>query len=177
MLVLAYAFLTTYQVYYLLEHLGSAEDDVPQQVFLATLAQSSVVVVASVLSGRASDRAGRRKVFVLAAAVVYSAAMLVVAAADDFRGFLLGVALSGLGFGVYFAVDLALVADVLPDKDSAAKHLGVFNFAGAVPFTVAPALAPAILAFGNGSYRLLFTVAAACAALGAVAILPVRGVR
>jgi hypothetical protein len=72
----------------------------------------------------------------------------------------------------------ALVADVLPDKDSAAaKDLGVFNFAGAVPFTVAPALAPAILAVGNGSYGLLFTVAAACAVLGAVAIVPVKGDR
>ena len=177
LLVLAYAFLTTYQVYYLLEHLGSAEDDVPQQVFLATLAQSSVVVAASLISGRLSDRVGRRKIFVLAAAAVYSAAMLVVAAASDFDGFLLGVALSGLGFGVYFAIDLALVADVLPDKDSAAKDLGVFNFAGAVPFTVAPALAPAILAVGGGSYALLFMVAAACAALGAAAIVPVRGVR
>ena len=177
LLVLAYAFLTTYQVYYLLEHLGSAEDDVPQQVFLATLAQSSVVVAASLISGRLSDRVGRRKIFVLAAAAVYSVAMLVVAAASDFDGFLLGVALSGLGFGVYFAIDLALVADVLPDKDSAAKDLGVFNFAGAVPFTVAPALAPAILAVGGGSYALLFVVAAACAALGAVAIVPVRGVR
>jgi MFS family permease len=177
MLVLAYAFLTTYQVYYLLEHLGSAEGDVPQQIFLATLIQSSVVVAASLLSGRVSDRVQRRKIFVLAAAVVYSAAMLVVAAASDFPGFLLGVALSGLGFGMYFAVDLALVADVLPDKDSAAKDLGVFNFAGAVPFTVAPALAAAILAVGNGSYGLLFTVAAACAAVGAVAIMPVTGVR
>jgi MFS family permease len=177
LLVLAYAFLTTYQVYYLLEHLGSAEDDVPQQVFLATLCQSSVVVAASLLSGRLSDRAQRRKIFVLAAAAVYSVAMLVVATAGDLRGFLLGVALSGLGFGMYFAIDLALVADVLPDQDSAAKDLGVFNFAGAVPFTVAPALAPAILAFGNGSYAVLFTVAAACAALGAVAIVPVQGVR
>jgi MFS family permease len=103
LLVLAYAFLTTYQVYYLLEHLGSTEDDVPQQVFLATLTQSSVVVAASLLSGRLSDRARRRKIFVLAAALVYGLAMLVVAGAGDFHGFLLGVGLSGLGFGMYFA--------------------------------------------------------------------------
>ena len=51
MFVLAYAFLTTYQAYYLLEKLGSAEDDVPRQLFLATLAMSSVVVVASLLGG------------------------------------------------------------------------------------------------------------------------------
>jgi hypothetical protein len=30
------------------------------------------------------------------------------------------MAISGLGFGVYMAVDLALVADVLPDTDDTA---------------------------------------------------------
>jgi hypothetical protein len=40
------------------------------------------------------------------------------------------MAISGLGFGVYAAVDLALVVDVLPSKRDAAKDLGVFNIAG-----------------------------------------------
>jgi MFS family permease len=40
MFVLAYAVLTTYQVYYLLDKLGSAEADVPRQVCLGTLVQS-----------------------------------------------------------------------------------------------------------------------------------------
>jgi hypothetical protein len=50
------------------------------------------------------------------------------------------------GFGGYLAVDLALFTDVLPDPGTAAKDLGVFNIAGAVPFSIAPALAPTILA-------------------------------
>jgi hypothetical protein len=50
-----------------------------------------------------------------------------------------------LGFGVYTAVDLALVVYVLPNQDTAAKDLGVLNFAGALPFSIAPGLAPTIL--------------------------------
>ena len=57
------------------------------------------------------------------------------------------------------AVGLALVVDVLPDKDSAAKDLGLFNMAGALPFSIAPG------------------VAGACAIIGAVAILHVKRVR
>jgi hypothetical protein len=38
--VLAYAFLTTYQAYYLLRKIGSGESEVPHQIFLGTLAQS-----------------------------------------------------------------------------------------------------------------------------------------
>ena len=141
MFVLAYAFLATYQAYYLLAKIGTAKADVPQQIFLGTLAQS------------------------------------VIAVASNFNGFLIGMAISGLGFGVYVAVDLALVVDVLPDKDNAAKDLGVFNMAGALPFSIAPGIAPAILAIGNGSYGVLDGVAGACAIIGAVAILPVRRVR
>ena len=177
MFLLAYAFLVTYQAYYLLDKIGSAKTDVPHQIFLGTLTQSAVLVCASLISGRLSDRTGRRKAFVLMASTVYGLAMFAVAFASDFNGFLIGMAISGLGFGMYMAVDLALVADVLPDKDNAAKDLGVFNMAGALPFAIAPAIAPAILAVGSGSYGVLYAVAGVCAVSGAFAILPVKGVR
>ena len=179
MFVLAYAFLITYQAYYLLDKIGTAKADVPQQIFLGTLAQSAVIVAASLIGGKLSDRTGRRKIFVLTASIVYGLALFVIAIASNFSGFLVGMAISGLGFGVYVAVDLALVVDVLPDKRSAAKDLGVFNIAGALPFSIAPAIAPAILAIGRGggSYGVLYMVAGLCAIIGAVAILPVRRVR
>ena len=177
MFVLAYAFLVTYQAYYLLDKIGSAKADVPQQIFLGTLVQSVVVVAASLIGGKLSDRTGRRKIFVLTASVVYGVALFVIAIASNFNGFLVGMAIGGLGFGIYVAVDLALVVDVLPDKDSAAKDLGVFNMAGALPFSIAPGIAPAILAVGNGSYGVLYGVAGVCAIAGAVTILPVKRVR
>jgi MFS family permease len=175
--VLAYAFLTTYQVYYLLEKIGSTQAEVPRQVFLATVVQSGMVVGASLVGGRLSDRTGRRKIFVVGASIVYGLAMFVVALAGDFAGFLIGMAVGGLGFGVYVAVDLALVADVLPDRANAAKDLGVLNMAGALPFSVAPAIAPVILAIGGGSYGTLYGVAGVCAFMAAFAILPVGRVR
>lgn len=177
LLVLAFAFLVTYQAYYLIDHLGSDEDDVPRQIFLGTLVQSVAVVAASLVGGRLSDRTGRRKVFVAAASVVYGLALFVIALAGSFDGFLVGMAISGLGFGTYMAVDLALVADVLPDEGSAGKDLGVLNMAGALPFAVAPATAPAVLAVGGGSYVVLYAVAGGCAVAGAVAVLRVRLVR
>jgi MFS family permease len=176
MFVLAYAFLATYQAYYLLDHLGSAETDVPQQVFLGTLVQSAVLVAASLLGGRLSDWSGRRKVFVVVASVIYGVAMFFIAAAASFNGFLVGMAIGGLGFGLYMAVDLALVADVLPDPSSAAKDLGVMNIAGALPSAIAPAIAPIILAIGGHSYGVLYAVAGVCALAAALAIVPVKRV-
>lgn len=102
-----------------------------------------VLIAASLIGGRLSDRTGRRKIFVLAAAIVYGLAMFAVAISSNFNGFLVGMAITGLGFGMYMAVDLALVADVLPDTDDTAKDLGVLNIAGALPSSIAPAIAPA----------------------------------
>ncbi len=175
--VLAYAFLTTYEVYYLLNKLGTSPADVPRQVFLGTLVQSIAVVVASPIGGRISDRTGRRKAFVLTASIVYGLALFVIAAASDFSGFLVGMAIGGLAYGVYAAVDLALVADVLPNRRTAAKNLGVFNIAGALPFSIAPAIAPVILFLTNGDYGALYMVAGGCAIVGAAAILRVKRVR
>ncbi|MEV5967559.1 MFS transporter [Kribbella sp. NPDC051952] len=175
--VLAYAFLFTYQAYYLLDKLGSAEADVPRQIFLGTLVQSAVIVIASLIGGRLSDWTHRRKVFVLSASIVYGSAMFVISSAVSFNGYLVGMAIGGLGFGLYMAVDLALVVDVLPDQENAAKDLGVLNIAGALPGSVAAAVAPAILAVGGGSYGVLYAVAGVCAMVGAFTIVPVRGVR
>ncbi|MGA7987386.1 MAG: MFS transporter [Candidatus Dormiibacterota bacterium] len=175
--LMAYALLTTYEAYYLLQKLGSAVADVPQQIFLGTLVQSIVIIVASLVGGKLSDRTGRRKIFVFTASIAYGLGMFAIAIASNFNGFLVGMAISGLGFGVYAAVDLALVADVLPSPGSNAKDLGVFNIAGALPFSIAPACAPLILAIGGGSYGVLYAVAGACAIIGAIAVLRVRRVR
>jgi MFS family permease len=175
--ICAYAFLTTYQAFYLLEQVGSSEAEVPRQVFLATSVQSAVLVVASLSAGRLSDRTGRRKAFVAAAAMTYGVALFVIAAADSFNGFLVGMAISGLGFGTYLAVDLALVADVLPDAADSARDLGLFNIANALPYALAPAVAPLILAASGDSYSVLYAVAGTCALLAAAAVVPIRAVR
>src|SRR6185312_15208142 len=111
------------------------------------------------------------------AALAYSIAMLVVAFAASVGQFLVGVALAGIAQAIYVTVSLALAADVLPDrKGAAAKDLGVFNIASALPQSLAPALAAATLSAG-GSYAMLFSGAALFAGLSAWAVRPVSGVR
>ncbi len=177
LLVLAYAFLVTFQAFFLIAQVGSSEDAVPRQVYVGTVVQSVALVVVAPVAGRLSDRLGRRKGFVMVAAAIYASALFVIAAAASFDGYLVGMAIGGVGFGMYMAVDLALVVDVLSDPLTAAKDLGVLNIAGALPFALAPAIAPGVLALGGGSYALLYAVAGACALGGAVAVLPIRKVR
>ncbi|MEF2074585.1 MFS transporter [Consotaella aegiceratis] len=181
LLFLGVAVLLTYQVYYLTDHLKVEQDRIGQLMFFSTLVTAVCVVLSSSASGWLSDRWKRRKIFVFAAAVVYAIGLAVITAASAVPLFLVGIAVSSLGLGVYMAVDQALVVDVLPDRETnAGKNMGVLNIANAVPQSIAPAVAPLILSIGSptaSNYPLLFAVAAACAFLGALAIAPVKGVR
>ena len=177
LLVMAYAFLVTYQAYYLIAQVGSSEDAVPRQVYLGTVTQSIALVAVAPVTGRLSDRLGRRKVFVMSAAATYAVALFVLACPSTVSGYLVGMAIGGLGFGMYMAVDLALVVDVLSDPLAAAKDLGVLNIAGALPFALAPALSPILLSAGHGSYAVLYAVAGACALAGADAVEPIRRIK
>jgi MFS family permease len=172
------AVLMTYQGYYLIHQLGCAPAEVPRRIFLSTLVQSSAVAIFSAAGGALSDFVGRRKAFVSGAALVYALALLVIAFATSYPWFLIGMAMTGIAQGVYLAADLALVTDVLPERETqAAGNLGIFNIANVLPQSLMPAIAPGILLISSGSYAVLFVVAAILVALSAWAILPVRGVR
>ncbi len=178
LLVTGTAFLTTYQSYYLIDKLGYDVAAVPGLIFKSMLVQASMIVISSLLGGRISDATGRRKIFVLVAAGVYGSGLWTIAAAGKYSEMLVGMALTGIGQGVYFAVELALVTQILPNRKlDAAKDLGMFNIANALPQSVAPALGPIILALGRGDYTWLFVAAGAIAFLASFAILPLKGVR
>lgn len=178
LLVLGTAFLNTYQPFYLIDKLGYAEAQIPTLIFQGILVQAIAIISMSILGGRLSDAIGRRKVFVFIGAAVYAAGLWIIAAADDYSAYLLGMMITGIGHGVYFAVDLALVTEVLPNRwRDAAKDLGIFNVANALPQAMAPAMAPFILAFSGGNYTWVFLVAGSITLLASFTILPVRSVR
>ena len=176
--------LVNYQVFFFTDRLGASTAEVAGLVFVATLVHYAFVVALSVPSGWVSDRLGRRKVFVLIGALLFGVGLAIVALADSFGVFLLGTAIAGIGEGIYLAIDLALVADVLPDRRTAAKDMGIFNVANALPQPLAPAIAPIFLAIPlfyrgeeGGNYTVLFIVSALFALASALVIRRVRGVR
>jgi MFS family permease len=176
------ATLMSYQVFYLLEKVGIAPEAIPQTMLQSTLVSTLTTVLGSLAGGWLSDRVARRRVFVLVSAVIYGLGLAIIGASTQMDVFLWGIAVCGLGQGVYLAVDLALVAEVLPDKSGgAAKGIGIISLANNLPQSIAPAIAPIILALGaDGSgrnYTVLFVMAAVFALLGAAAALPIKGVK
>jgi len=182
LLFMGLATLMSYQVFYLIEKVGIPQAGIPEAMLKSTLVSTLTTVLGSIAGGWLSDRLARRRVFVLVSAVIYGLGLAVIGASAQFDVFLWGVAVCGLGQGVYLAVDLALVAEVLPDKNGGAgKGIGIISLANNLPQSIAPAIAPIFLAIGasgaSRNYSALFVVAAIFALLGAAAALPIKGVK
>ena len=178
--ILGFAVYTTYQPYFITDRLGVRTSELLLQQLIALLIFSASLTVSAVLCGRTSDRTGRRKPFVFGAAAVVTVALVMLAFTSALPAFYIAAVVMGVGIGAYFAVDLALITDVLPDKNlAAAKDMGIFNIANSLPQSVAPALAPLLLSIGGGggNYTALFLAGAVFALLGAGLIAPIRAVR
>ncbi|MGT2426209.1 MFS transporter [Amnibacterium kyonggiense] len=164
---------TSLLLYWLADGLGDphAEDDLVPLVLVYLVA----LVVASLVSGRASDRTGRRRVFVGAAAALQAVAGLLLAVLPSYGATLAGGALLGAGYGVFLAVDQALATQVLPDSRDRGKDLGIMNVALAVPQAFGP-IVGAALVVASGGFAALFLGAGVLSSLGAVSVSRVRGV-
>jgi MFS family permease len=176
------AAVNAYQAFYLIivQHVAPAQ--VASKIFLATLVLTGISLVFAPIAAKISDRVGRRKPFVIAAAAIFAVGLGIVATANTYGQFLVAIAVIGLGQGIYFAVDLALVTQVLPDQANAAKDLGIMNLANNLPSSIVPAVAPALLAIGASAtspqnFSALFLAGAIAGLIGAVLIVPIRRVK
>jgi len=173
-----YAFFTTYQAYFLTDHLKVGLAEVASFVFFSTFVTALINIAVSLAGGWLSDRFRRRKPFVWTAAVIAGAGLLIIGTSTSFAQFMVGASIVSLGQGLYYAVDIALAVTVLPDKKDAAKDLGVFQIANSLPQSLAPLIAPLFLMIGGGgNYPAVFVAATAFALIGAAALAPVRKAR
>jgi MFS family permease len=179
-----------YLFYYLTDGLGFTDDEATAKLGVLVLIYGGTTVLTTVLVGHWSDRIGRRKVFVIWSGVLIGASMLVLGVWQDWRGALLAAVILGAGFGVYQAVDFALITQVLPAAAERAKDLGVINIASALPQVIAPAVAGLILVAvraGGGSvatqgeswsvgYGVVYAVGFALCVLGSVFVTRIKSV-
>ena len=76
--------------------------------------------------------------------------------------------------GMYYAIDTALMIEVLPDKDGAAgRDLGMTNVSTTLGMTLGPTVAGQVVAI-TGSYQLVWIIGSAIVLLAALLIVPVR---
>lgn len=167
------AFGTLYLLFFLADAVRHPDPETGLLVLMGLY--GAALTVGGVVVGALSDRTERRKPYILASCALMALAALLLAAWPTWASALCAAPLLGLGFGIYWAVALALLTQVLPAAADRAKDLGVVNIANSLPQVVAPALATPVLAH-LGGYAGLFTASAVATLLAGVLVTRVRGV-
>lgn len=175
---LANSLCTLYLLFYLMDAVGYAHPDFG--VFVLSGLYALMTVATTLAGGTISDRMGRRKPLVVLSGLTMALSGLSLAFFQTWEGALLGAFLLGIGYGIYVSVDFALVTQVLPPTNDAARDLGVINIAAALPQALAPLLAaPLVKAFPDytSGYRALYIFAALVVLVGAALVYKVKSVR
>ncbi|MFE7808186.1 MFS transporter [Streptomyces sp. NPDC057430] len=171
---LSYSISTMYLLYYLTDAVRYG-GDADNGVLILTALNAVTLLSTVVISGIRSDRSGRRKPYVMWSGLVISAATLLLAVWQTWTGAVVASLVLGLGFGVYTAVDFALLTDVLPTAEDRGRDLGVINIANALPQVLAPVIAAPVVTHAGG-YTALYALAGALALAGSVLVRRIRSV-
>ncbi|WP_419703059.1 MFS transporter [Promicromonospora sp. NFX87] len=181
LVMFGYAGVATFLPFYLTQEFELAEKEAISAVLISNIAFMGAMALSGPVGGILSDKIGKRRPFVAAAGLVMVVGLVVLAFAPDVTTVIIGQAIIGLGTGSFMSVDLALATQVLPDPDDTAKDLGVLNIANALPQSIAPSIAPLIIAAGAGTaiggYATFYLFGAVVALAGAVLVYRIKGVK
>ncbi|MFI5838661.1 MFS transporter [Catenuloplanes sp. NPDC051500] len=165
---------TLYLLYFLAD--GVHYPDPETGLLILILLYTAGMMATAVVSGRISDRSGRRKAFVIWSGVEMAVAATILAVWPTFPAAIVAALLLGGGYGVYLAVDAALITEVLPAATNRGKDLGVINIANAAPQVLGPLLSAPIVVH-LGGYPTLYGLTAAVTLVGSAFVLKIRTVR
>lgn len=177
LLIFGYFSVMSFQLYILRDHVGLGDVDAAARTLVTITGLSTVLgLVASIAGGWIADRIGRLRFFVGLSTALFVPAGIVYWLVPTMTGAWIATATMGIGFGMYAAVDAALISRVLPDVEDAGRDLGIMNIANAGPQIIAPAVAGAVVG-ATGSYAIVFAMLVVCSTLGALSVRFIKGVR
>ena len=139
--------LVNFAVFYFAQSFGMDQEDTGGPMLACSPRRSWATVVAVVPAARISDRIGRKPVIYAACAVgavgLGSSPSSPALPVTVFGGLILGA-----GFGMFLAVDWALLTDLVP-KASAGRYMGISNVATATAGLVGLAIGGLVMDVAN----------------------------
>lgn len=176
LLILAYQSVQSYILYVLRDYVGMSREE--SNAMSTPLVGVMLVgaLATTFFVGRWSDRLRRRRIFVMISAFIMAGALALPLFFPTLGGMFALAIVFGIGYGVYMSVDTALMTEVLPAAESAAKDLGILNIATTLPQALTPVIV-AVLVSVTGSYAAIFVAGIVFAVLGALTVIPIKSVR
>jgi len=177
---IALAFLTTYQLYFVIDRLGFTAEEAGGNLALVGGIGIVVTMGFAVVSGMLSDKLKRRKLFIYLASGLTAVGLVLMSITDGFGLFFAAVMFILGAAGMFGSVDVALASDLVPERDQAGRWMSIYNLAATLSTALAPLLGAALLALGSAdstNYLALFLVGAGIAVVPAVTAAFIKGVR
>ena len=164
--------LTAIAFYYMQDSFSLKRQAALDMAFVAGALIVAFGALATVPSGRLSERFGRKRMIHVSAVIgIFGMAMLVVApTAEVALAFAVPV---GVAAGIFLAVDWALMTDIIPKAESG-RYMGISNVVTGSAGAIASAIGLILVDFGNKSFgtgggpRLAFAVACSYYVLGSL---------
>lgn len=170
-------------VNYIQYFLGDVFND-PRAVLSSSLLIASVLIIGMIISpiaGLISDYISRKLIVLVSCAftaIIIIAILLITLFSGPLWLVYITTSLLGVGIGIFYAVDWALIIDAIPNKEDTAKDMGLWHISDTVPSMVAPLITGLILnglkpAVGTRyAWVIVYTIATFWFALSAIAIIP-----
>ena len=175
LMLMSFMSVLLYQLFVLTDYIQLSITEAGGAIAIGGIIMAISSGLATMLSGPLSDRLGRRKPIVMLASVVFAAAELPLALSGSLTAFYIFIAVGGFAYGMYIAVDQALLAEVLPTAENRGKDMGILNIANTGPQVLAPIVSGLIVTAVG--FQAIFFIAIALALLSAVVLIPLRRVR
>lgn len=164
----------TYQVFILTSGMGLGSTAAGKYVSWMGTATMITAIVFSSTSGAVSDKLGTRKWPVAFAALLTAVGTILPFFFRDPSAMIWYGIIAGTGSGIFFSVDQALNLEVLPDPETAAKDLGILNFANTGAQILAPVLGAVLFDMVGKQYMPILPILSIIALVGAALVLMIK---
>jgi MFS family permease len=168
--------LTNYQLYILRDYIKLNDAGAGSVIAIGGGIGLVISLVVGFAVGPISDKVGRRKPFVIAAAIILAIGAIFPLFAPFAWAMIIAGAISAFGNAIFGSVDQALNVEVLPDKEHAAKDLGILNMSNSGGQMLGPVITSVLVTL-TGGYQGAFITAFVLILAAAAALLFIRKVR
>lgn len=154
--------------------------DLPLKTAASTAALLGIVLaigslISTVIAGPLSDKLRRRKAPAMVSAVIFALSTVVLLLSTDTWVLFVNVGLAAFAFGAFSSVDQAIMVEILPNKETAARDLGFLNTTNTLSGVIGGGLGALLI--GTIGYVGLFITAGVLALLCIAFFIPINRVR
>lgn len=170
MINIAVTAFSVYQLFYLTSGMGVDKATAGNYISAMGVATMVTAIIFAPISGPISDKLGTRKWVVAFSALLTAIGTIIPFIYQQPASMIWYGVVAGIGAGIFFSVDQALNLEVLPNPETAAKDLGILNFANTGAQILAPVAGAILFQVVGGQYMPILPFLSVIALIGALLV-------